>query len=106
MSTSSEVPDPAFGYRGRMFWLPPHGFGNGISAGAWAELAYLTEDEVPAVLFALTDDGIAGYVAVLNPQLHVRADDVSTTYRLWVDSLRYRHAEDVLMEVLRGRPET
>lgn len=79
-----------------MFWLPPGGFGNGIGAQAWAELADLPEDEVASVLFTLAEAGIGGYVAVPR-SLRGR---FPVMYRLWVDSLHYRHAEDILMELL------
>lgn len=85
--------------RGLMFWLPPGGFGNEIAASAWAELADLPEDELAGVLFALTDARIAAYVAVPRP-VRKAATRGPRRYRLWVDSLRYRRAEDVLMDVL------
>ncbi|MBN9743315.1 hypothetical protein DMP23_19765 [Amycolatopsis sp. A1MSW2902] len=87
-------PDPDYSERGIMFWLPPHGVGNGIDAQAWAEIADLTAEELDQVFAALADAGIAGYAATV----HGRPD----RYRLWVDSLRYLHAEDVLMTVLRA----
>ncbi|WIV59146.1 hypothetical protein [Amycolatopsis nalaikhensis] len=102
MTASPAVPDPAHGRRGLMYWLPPHGFGNGIDATAWAELTHLTDDELSRVLLALADARIAAYVAQLR-HLPFAGDDGPVTYRLWVDSLRYRRAEDVLMEVLRGK---
>ncbi|OAP22958.1 MULTISPECIES: hypothetical protein [Amycolatopsis] len=90
--SSPHTPDPGYDRRGPMFWLPPHGFGNGIRARAWAEIADLTAQELDQVFTALTDANIAAYAATV----HGRA----RRYRLWVDSLRYLHAEDVLMEVL------
>jgi hypothetical protein len=80
-----------------MFWLPPGGFDNGLTASAWAEIADLTEDKLADVLFALAEADIAGYVAVPHPA----AVQQPVSYRLWVDSLRYRRAEDLLMELLR-----
>ncbi|MBF6066131.1 hypothetical protein IU500_34760 [Nocardia terpenica] len=83
-----------------MFWLPPHGFGNSLPARAWAILADLTEKQLETVLFALADARIAGYVATVHttPLQH---GDNTTAWRLWVDSLKYRHAEDILMDILR-----
>jgi hypothetical protein len=103
MSASHDIPDPSNDQRGRAFWLPPGGFGNGIGASAWAEIADLTEEELPKVLFALVESRIAGYVAIVQPKA-VEAGNMQIVYRLWVDSLRYLQAEDVLMEVLRSRP--
>ncbi len=40
MTGPQEVPDPDINRRRIMFWLPPRGFGNGVTvAGGWAELA-------------------------------------------------------------------
>lgn len=88
-----------FGDRGPMFWLPPHGFGNGIDASAWAELADLPEGEVAAVLFEMADARIAAYVAIPHPTRRVGSPP-PVRYRLWVDSLCYWRAEDLLMQVL------
>jgi hypothetical protein len=84
-----------------MFWLPLGGFGNAVPARAWAEVADLSTDEVADVLMALADAGIAGYIAVPHrPRDAARRYSVDVRYRLWVDSLRYLSAENVLMEVL------
>lgn len=85
--------------RGPMFWLPPGGFDNGIDASAWAELADLPEGEVAEVLFGLQEAGIAAYVAI-GQQARRGAGSGPVRYRLWVDTLRYRRAEDLLMDIL------
>lgn len=100
MSSSPEVPDPSFAHRGPMFWLPPHGFGDGIGASAWAEIADLADSELPEVLLALTEARIAGYVATVRTRA-LKPGAGETAYRLWVDSMRYHDAEDILMELLR-----
>lgn len=101
MSAPREVPDPSFRLRGPMFWLPPGGFGNGIPATAWAELADLTEDEVPPVMMELASADIACYVAVPHrPRDASRRYTNRARYRLWVDSMRYHSAESLLMELL------
>ncbi|MGH3767566.1 MAG: hypothetical protein ACRDTX_20870 [Pseudonocardiaceae bacterium] len=48
------------------------------------------------MLFTLAEAGIGGYVAIPRA-LRGRS---SVMYRLWVDSLHYRHADDILMELL------
>lgn len=83
-----------FSERGLMFWLPPHGFGNGRSATAWAELADLDEYEIATVLFDLAAAGIGGYVA------EVHYGPGTGRFRLWVDTMHYRHAEDLMMRIL------
>ncbi|GAA4618696.1 hypothetical protein [Saccharopolyspora hordei] len=95
MSSPHHEPDGGFGERGPMFWLPPGGFSNGLEATNWAELADLGEGQLADVLFTLADAGIAGYVA--HP-----TGGRTTKYRLWVDTLQYRRAEDVLMDVFRA----
>jgi hypothetical protein len=84
-----------------MYWLPPHGFGNGIPARAWAILADLSESQVAPTLFTLADAHIGAYVATehITP---MQPHDPTTVWRLWVDSLQYRHAEDILIEELRA----
>lgn len=104
MSAPWATPEPSFGPHDQAYWLPPHGFSNGLTASAWAEIADLTEEELPKVLFALTDARIAAYVATVRPRpMEPARETTKLTYRLWVDTLRYRSAEDILMEVLRGR---
>lgn len=84
-----------------MFWLPPGGFGNGIPATAWAELADLTEDEVAPVMMELAGAAIAGYVGVPHhPRDASRRYTGNARYRLWVDSMHYHSAESLLMELL------
>jgi hypothetical protein len=102
MSAPPQVPDPAADHRGPAFWLPPNGFGNGIDAEAWAEIADLTKNELPGVLRALTRVNIGAYAAPLRKGTR-GPGSTGATYRLWVDTLRYLSAEDVLMLVLRSR---
>lgn len=102
MTASPAIPDPEHDARALMFWLPPHGFGNGVPARAWAILADLTEKQVYPVLFALAGAHIAGYVATEHATT-LQPGDPGFTWRLWVDSLKYSHAETLLMEQLRQR---
>lgn len=82
-----------------MFWLPPGGIDNGVWASAWAELADLPEADVAPVLTLLAAADIGGYVAT--PGAHWRGRGQRVIHRLWVDSLQYHRAEDVLMVYLR-----
>lgn len=104
MTASPETPDPAHHDPGMMYWLPPHGFGNGIPAHAWAILADLSENQVGPTLFTLADAHIGAYVATehITP---MQPHDPAIVWRLWVDSLQYRHAEDILIEELRSGPQ-
>jgi len=83
-----------------MFWLPPGGIDNGVWASAWAELADLDSDDVAPVLGLLADADVGGYVGTpggISSRRH------RVIHRLWVDSLRYHRAEDVLMAYLHNR---
>ena len=84
-----------------MFWLPPGGIDNGVWAGAWAELADLDTDDIDAVLGLLASADVGGYVATPGGRAHGRAQ--LAVHRLWVDSLQYHKAEDLLMAHLHGR---
>jgi hypothetical protein len=86
-----------------MFWLPPGGIDNGVWAGAWAELADLDADDVDAVLGLLASADVGGYVATPGGRAHRRGQLV--VHRLWVDSLQYHKAEDLLMAYLGGRSQ-
>jgi hypothetical protein len=77
-----------------MFWLPPDGRDNGVWAVTWALIADLESDDAVPVLDVLAEAGIGGYTAS-------RADlgDPTGTpvgHRLWVDSMQYRRAQQVL----------
>jgi hypothetical protein len=84
-----------------MFWLPPGGTDNGVWASAWAELADLGPDDVEAVLSLLASADVGGYVAT--PGGRAQRPGQPIVHRLWVDSLRYHKAEDLLMAYLQGR---
>lgn len=94
-------PLPNSTQRGIMFWLPPGGTDNRVWAQAWAELADIDEADVEPVLAALADANVAGYVATPGGIRSRRRQQV--IHRLWVDSLRYHRAEDVLMAYLHNR---
>jgi hypothetical protein len=84
-----------------MFWLPPGGTDNGVWASFWAELADLGVDDIDAVLRLLADAGVGGYVATPGGRAYNWGQPV--VHRLWVDSLRYHRAEDLMMAYLHGR---
>jgi hypothetical protein len=84
------------------FWLPPGGTDNGVWATNWAELADLHPDDVAAVLHLLADAGVGGYVATIRGRTR-HADPI---HRLWVDSLQYHRAEDILMAYFNVRADT
>jgi hypothetical protein len=81
-----------------MFWLPPGGTDNGVWASFWAELADLEPRDFGPVLALLAEAGVGGYVATPGGRVGQEA-----IHRLWVDSLQYHRAEDVLMAYLHSR---
>ena len=83
-----------------MFWLPPGGTDNGVWAGAWAQLADLDADDAGPVLGLLACAGVGGYVAT--PGGRARRRNQMVVHRLWVDSLQYHRAEDLMMQYLRS----
>lgn len=85
-----------------MFWLPPGGIDNGVWASAWAELADLDADDIDAVLGLLARADVGGYVATPGGRASRRQKLI--VHRLWVDSLRYHKAEDLLMAYFNDRP--
>jgi hypothetical protein len=87
-----------------MFWLPPGGTDNGVFATYWAELADLESSDVGPMLTLLANADIGGYVATPGGQLRHRAH--APIHRLWVDSLQYHRAEDILMAYLNHRNHT
>jgi len=95
--SSPQRPLSAIGHRDIMFWLPPGGVDNGVFAACWAELADLGVADIEPVLSRLADADVGGYIATPGG---MRARD---THRLWVDSLQYHRAEDVLMSYLHDR---
>jgi hypothetical protein len=84
-----------------MFWLPPGGTDNGVWASAWAELADLDAGDIGPVLGLLASADIGGYVAT--PGGRARRPRERVIHRLWVDSLQYHRAEDLLMAYLHNR---
>lgn len=84
-----------------MFWLPPGGTDNGIWASTWAELADLESGDVNAVMTLLANADVGGYVAT--PGRRAGRLRRPMIRRLWVDSVQYHRAEDVLMAYLRAR---
>jgi hypothetical protein len=78
----------------RAYWLPPHGYGNGLDAPSWAPIADVTAKDVDVLLDALCEAQVPGYAAEVGPPGSRRR------VRIWVASLCYSTAEDVLRTAL------
>lgn len=74
----------------RAYWLPPHGHGNGLDASGWAPIADVPATLESQLLRAFQAANVAAYAAMARPGW----------LRLWVDSMRYGSAEDVLRHEL------
>jgi hypothetical protein len=88
--------------RGRMWWLPADGYGNGLDDDAWAPVLEISERVVPDVLRALADAGVPGYAApVHRPGYRLRDRSRRPgTWRLWVGASGHGRAEEVLVAVM------
>lgn len=82
-----------------MFWLPARGRDNGVPAENWVMASELEPDDVERVLEMLTDADVGGYVA---PPRGERAR-ATGCHLLYVDTMAYHRAEDVLMVFMRGK---
>ena len=86
---------------GRPYWLPPYGHGNGLDALFWVCIAEIPRSVVSVVLDALRALDIPGWVAPTTaPYKTHGVEDGTAAYRLWVATIQFDSAEDVLMRVL------
>jgi hypothetical protein len=96
---SSVTPLEELAQRSVMYWLPFGGWDNGVWADTWVILADIENEDVTAVLDLLTEADVGGYVAIPRGQ-KARAGG---RLHLYVDTMRYHRAEDVMMVFLRGK---
>lgn len=103
MSASNESPISAIDLLqlGRPYWLPPYGHGNGLDALFWGCIAELPRSVIPVALEALRAQDIPGWAApIAAPYKTHGMEGDEAPYRLWVATIQYDSAEDVLMRVL------
>lgn len=114
MSFSQESPISAVEMMrfGRPSWLPPFGYGNGLDALFWACIAELPHSAIDGILDALREQDIPGWAAPVKTAVRARHDSTDTyadtdiaPYRLWVATLRFNDAENVLITVLNNSPK-
>jgi hypothetical protein len=96
---SSVLPLEELAQRSVMYWLPFDGWDNGVWADTWVILADIENEDVTAVLDLLAEADVGGYVVIPHGQ-KARAGG---RHHLYVDTMRYHRAEDVLMLFLRGK---
>lgn len=104
MSMSTHRTVPELTQRGRLWWLPASGVGNGLDADNWAPVVEVEVQLVPIVLERMRARGVPAFAApAASFARRLRAHAlVAGSYRIWVASTAHAAAEDVLMQVLRS----
>lgn len=102
MAGSMSSPDQQSGRRGRLWWLPPGGYRNGLDDEAWAPILELSERVVPTVLCALAEADVPAYAAPASSgpsrlQEHTQRPE---PYQLWVGASAYGRAEETLVRLM------
>jgi hypothetical protein len=90
------------GQRGRLWWLPADGHGNGLDDDAWAPILEISRQIAPALLEVLRQVGVPAYAAPARPpgaRLRERAGKPES-YRLWVGASAYGEAEKALLTAM------
>jgi hypothetical protein len=102
MVASVSRPATQTGRRGRLWWLPPGGYGNGLDDDAWAPVLEVSEQVVPAVLRALGEVGVPAYAAPARSGANrlKRRTSRPEGYQLWVGASVYGRAESTLVKVM------
>jgi hypothetical protein len=95
-----------FAVRGRAFWLPPGGWGNGLDCESWVAIIDV-RGELPAtlLLLELRDARVPGYAAVLRSPRAVgdgrlRSDRLRV--RVWVGGDAYGRGEATILRAVPG----
>lgn len=82
------------------YWLAPGGRDNGVWADTWTQIADLESHDVAEVLDLLARVDVGGYAAIPGGRARLKGP---LRHRLWVDSMQYGLAEDVLIRFMRSR---
>jgi hypothetical protein len=103
MAEPEWIPAEQTGLRGRLRWLPPGGYRNGLDDEAWALALEVSERVVPTVLCALAEAGVPAYAAPASSQdsrLKGRTGRPEP-YQLWVGASASGRAETTLARMMR-----
>ncbi|MGH3183570.1 MAG: hypothetical protein ACRDOE_16960, partial [Streptosporangiaceae bacterium] len=86
MAASVSRPAERTGRRGRLWWLPAGGHGNGLDDEAWAPVLEVSEEVVPTVLAVLGEAGVPAYAAPARSATRRLRDHTRRPegYQLWV----------------------
>jgi hypothetical protein len=100
MSAPVSAPAQQTERRGRLWWLPADGCGNGLDDDASAPVLEVSHQTVPALLEILREADIPAYAAPIRPvlaRLKEPAPEQAQGYRLYVGTSVYGEAEAVLL---------
>lgn len=99
MSASEEQPISASDLisLGRPYWLPPVGYGNGLDALFWAQLARVPHAVADALLRAFAQRGIPAWVAPVDRH---HPESGEALYDVWTATIELDAAEDVVMTIM------
>jgi hypothetical protein len=102
MAARVSRPAEQTGQRGRLWWLPAGGCGNGLDDEAWAPVLEISEKAVSAVLSALGQVGVPAYAAPARSGASRLRDHTRQPagYQLWVGASAYGRAEITLVRVM------
>jgi len=102
MSASVSRPAEQTGPRGRLWWLPSGGYGNGLDDDAWVAVLEVSEQVVAPLLRALGEAGVPAYAAPARCAASRLRDHSRRPegYQLWVGASVYGRAEMTLMRVM------
>ena len=90
------------GRRGRLWWLPAGGYGNGLDDDAWVPVLEVSERSMPTVLGVLSEVGVPAYAAPARSGASRLKDRTRRPagYQLWVGASAYGRAEMALVRVM------
>jgi hypothetical protein len=92
---------------GRLWWLPPHGLGNGLDDDAWAPILDVPADLVTPLLAALRAAAVPAYAAAapVPPSRRAVRAPGPPGHRIWVGSSAHARAEETLIKLGHLTPE-
>jgi len=102
MTGSVERPISHLGLRGRLWWLPAEGFGNGLEDASWAPILDVDARVISALLDALRQANVPAFASPSHSvaQRLRRTNGQALSYRAWVGASRYSLAETTLLRVM------
>ncbi|HEY6309381.1 MAG TPA: hypothetical protein VIY52_01030 [Streptosporangiaceae bacterium] len=102
MNASVSRPAEQTGSRGRLWWLPSGGYGNGLDDDSWAPVLEVSEQVVPILLRLLGEAGVPAYAAPARSGASRLGDRTRRPegYKVWIGASLYGQAELILVRVM------